>query len=539
MPAWKEIERDHQRLVSLRAVEEPLWLDLARMLEEDGGDLQIRNDTSRKRQDTYDSTPLYAKDDFVGGLFTEAMNPAERFFSYGIEDTDLEKWGPVADWLWRFADLTFATLDPASSNFYLQATPWLGDMAAFGPGFLWQEEDLATAGFIDLALPVREMYKAVDDAGETNRIHRAYYRDGAQLRERFGAQAPAARDDEHVKIVHALYRNPEYRPGALGQRGKAWVSCYASPDKPNFSVEKGYFEFPVHEIQWKRRGGRPWPTGPGHSALADMNMLDEMQRSIMVSTQFEAEPMFLVHDEDVMTAADIQPSGIIAGGMNGNGKENVKILGRGDNLHLPMAAVEQVRNQVRSAFKFSLLQIVNRPQMTLGEFMGWKEEKLRLLAPHLVCIHRGLASFISRRARIMMRQAQAGQRVLPPPPPELQNQPIKVKFVSPFAQVQKASKARNAIQVGNAAIALQPLKPDVGDVLNADNILRTISDGLAGDPGLVNDPKAVEQLRQQRAAAQQPDVQLGRDAQQASIVADVAHAQQAMTSAKQRGGKAA
>lgn len=529
MPAWRELEREHSALERTRALEETLWLELARLLEEDQGNLNIRPDTSRRRVDTYDSTPLYAKDDFVGGLFTEAMNPAERFFKFGLEDTELAKWGPVADWLWKAADIAFGTLDPSTSNFYLEATPWISDMAAFGPGFLQQEENL-TGGFIDRALPLRECYKGIDADGDTNRFHRKFYLDDRQAKKKFGDAAPSMTDGEQAVFINAIYQNPDYKPGVLDVRGKPWLSCYASPDKQNFSIEKGFFEFPVHEIAWKRRSGRPWPTGIGHKALADMNMLDEMQRSVVTALQFEAEPMFLVHDEDVMTAADIQPSAVIPGGMGTNGKKNVEVVERGENLHLPMQAVEQVRNQIREGFKFSLMQIVNRPQMTAAEFTGWKEEKLRVMAPHLVCIHRGLGGFVSRRAAILQRNGR-----FPQPPPELQNQRIKIGFVSPFDQAQKAAKARNALQVGNAAMGLRDLFPNIGDNINGDNLIRTVSDGLSGDPSLINDPRDVAQTRQQRAQQTAPDIALARGAQQAGIIADVAHAKQATTVAATRG----
>lgn len=530
MPDWREIEPYHTALEHSRALEETLWLELGRMLEEDGGDnLNIRPDTSRRRTDTYDSTPLYAKDDFVGGLFTEAMNPADRFFKFTLEDTELAKWGPVASWLWAAADITFGTLDPSTSNFYLEATPWLGDMAAFGPGFLQQDEK-PTGGFIDRALPLRECYKSVDGDGDMDRFHRAFYLNDRQAKQKFGDAAPSMTDGEQAKFVQAIYPNPDYRPGRLDVRGKPWLSCYASPDKQKFFVEKGYFELPVHEIAWRRRSGRPWPTGVGHKALADMNMLDEMQRSVITALQFEAEPMWLVHDEDVMTAADIQPNAVIAGGMTSNGKKNVEIAERGENLHFPLAAVENVRTQIREAFKFSLMQVINRPQMTAAEFTGWKEEKLRVMAPHLVCIHRGLGGFVSRRAAILQRNGR-----LPPPPPELQNQRIKIGFVSPFDQAQKAAKARNALQVGNAALTMQPLFPTIGDNINGDNLIRIVSDGLSGDPSLIFDPRDVAQTRQQRAQQTAPDIQLARGAQQAAIVADVAHAAQATTLAKTRG----
>jgi hypothetical protein len=80
--------------------------------------------------------------------------------------------------------------------------------------------------------------------------------------------------------------------------------------------------------------------------------------------------------------------------------------------------------------------------------------------------------------------------------------------VSPFAQVQKAAKARNAIQVGNAAMGLKELFPDIGDNISGDNLIRTVADGLSGDPSLIVDPRQVQQRRQVRAQQAQPDVEL-------------------------------
>jgi hypothetical protein len=530
MPVWSDIEKAHSTLQTERRREEPKWRDLQRLMSEDGENL----DPSTKgndEQDTFDSTPLYAKDDFVGGLFTDAVNPAERWFAYELEDKDLQKWGPVAQWLWDYADTVSGSLDPSVSTFYVEASPWFGDLAMIGNGFMWQEEYVGRNRLIERALPFREMYRGVDAAGETNRLHRQFKLNGQQAKEWFGDRAPQMRDDADALFVHAMYHNAGYLPGALGPRGKPWVSCYASPDKRDFSFETpGFFELPVHEIQWQRRGGRSWAIGPGHKALPDMRGLDEKSRAGLVALQFMAEPMLLTHDDSVLTAADIFPSNVIAGGMAENGKPLAQHLERGENMQYPLADIEKTRSAIREAFYFSLFQLVNRPQMTAQEFNGWSAEKLRILAPHLVCVHRGLASFLARRSGIMIRANK-----IRPAPPELQNQTVKVKFTSPFAQAQKATKARNAMTLGQSAIALQPLKSDVGDVLDVDSILRAVHDGTTGDPSFVRDPRIVQQIRDQRAQQQQQDQQIARAAAMSGVVADVAHASQAQSLAGTRG----
>lgn len=534
MVTFRDIESDHSHVRRLRAKEEPAWTEIALSLEEDGGEGWDPRSCDTRGRPSFDSTPLYAKDEFASGLFTEAMNPADRWVAVTIADKDLKKWGPVASWLDLYASTILSSFDASGSNFYVYAVPWLATAVSYGGGFQWQEENVG-AGITDLALPLRECFKDVDADGNTIRFHREFMLSGVQANKKFG-DAIECRPDEQILFVHALYHNPDYDPNRQGARFMRWISCYVSPDKRDFSRIGYYRELPAHEIEWQKTAGRAWARGRGHKARADMGMLDEVARSTLTAAQFGAEPMFLVHDEDVLTAADIQPNAIIAGGMAANtGKRNVEVLDRGDQLNVPLSIHQKTREAVREAFMFSLMQVVNRPQMTASEFLGWKEERLRIMAPNLVMIQRGLASYIRRRGSILWNMGRVA-----PPPPELQGHPLQLEFVSPFAQAQKLARARAKMQAVGNLMQIRELDPSAVDNANLDNITRGIIDGLTGDPDDMNDPRVVEQRRQARAQATAQDVELARGAQQASIVADVAHAQQAMTSAAARGkGKAA
>jgi transcriptional regulator with XRE-family HTH domain len=99
-----------------------------------------------------------------------------------------------------------------------------------------------------------------------------------------------------------------------------------------------------------------------------------------------------------------------------------------------------VRQAIREAFHFSLVQIANRPQMTARRVHGLERGK----APHpsaAPCLRASRA----RRLHQSPREIARAHGPLPPPPPELQNQSIQIEFVSPFVQVQKAAKAKNAL----------------------------------------------------------------------------------------------
>jgi hypothetical protein len=206
------------------------------------------------------------------------------------------------------------------------------------------------------------------------------------------------------------------------------------------------------------------------------------------------------------------------------------VLERKQQPVLSMQLSEQRRSAIRNAFLFSVLQLLNRPQMTATEFNGFSQQQLEQAAPNLVNIQAGgLSPFISRRYLILQRANQ-----LPPPPPELNGQRIDIAYVSPLAKAQKIGGARAALSFAQSVIALSEAFPEARDNVEIDAVVRKVHDGMTDDPGLVRDPRDVQKTREARAA-QQAMLQKLQMAQAAGgVIADVSHASQAASLATGR-----
>jgi hypothetical protein len=517
-------------LVDLRAPEQAPWGDIARIIRTDETNFSGTDSSAPAWDDVWDSTPLYAHDDFVGGLFGESVNPAERWMEFTIEDQDLAKWGPVQAWLWQEATRMYASLSPAVSGFYPEATAWFADGGAFGNGFIYQEEAPSMDRIVDQAMPLGQMFIDVDFDGTLNTVGRQFFLTGRQKKARFKDYAGNCDEKRRYKITHLVEPNEDWTPGKLGTKGMRFASTYVSEDDKDFETKGGYYELPYHWLAWTKQAGRVWARGPGHLARADMNMNNEMSRSSLVDAQFAAEPMILTRT-DKLSASDIRPRAILSGQMNEQGKPLMQFAQRGDNPLRAEDKLRQVRDQIREAFLFSLWAIVNRPQMTASEFLGWKEEKFRRLGPQLVRVHRGLASFVARRWRILSRAGQTA-----PPPKELQGRAIAIEFVSPLAKAQKAATGRSVLQwIGSLSeMAAATQRPEVLDIVNFDGSGRVLHDAMVGLPDVIHDQDTVQAMRQARAQAMQQRAQMEQMAQGAGIFADVAHASQAMTKSQER-----
>jgi hypothetical protein len=524
-----------ERKKSERGREEPAWRDIAAIADPDGQEFSPGERRDRDDVEVFDSTPIYAVDDFVGGMFGESMNPSERWGELTSGDDDLDKYGPVKKWLWDQMTDLYGTYSPTVCNFYSECTPWLGSTALYGNGFMYQEEWPERRIIIDKAVPIGESYIALDIAGNLCEFDRAFTLTGAQMKQKFGNLAAAAREEQRYTVIHSVCENYDFRQGMLGDRGMRFASTYVCEELRDFRRDKGYYEMPYHPLFWKKRSGRAWAAGPGHNARADMNMNNEIERTNMVAAQFDAEPLMLTHDDAAVSVDDIVPNAVLSGTMSAQGKRLLEYMERKSKpQHAEMKAKER-KDAIRTAFLYGVMQILaNRPQMTATEFLGLKAEKLKLAGPYLVRIQQGLAGHVARRFAILNRAGQTR-----PPPPELQGRPLAVKFVSPLAKAQEAATGSGVLQW---ITSLGQMSTATGDPRylqspDPDEVSRVLHNAMVKLPSVIRDQKVIDAERAATAKQVAQQQQIEQASQLASINADVAHANQAQTLSKARGAK--
>jgi hypothetical protein len=513
----------HGRMKEIRAVEEPHWREIAAYIRPDDRDFDAHVQRRRDDSPIFDISPLLALDDFEGGFFTNATNPQNRWMELSTGDEDLDKFQPVKAWLWRRSNNVLASFSPAVSPFYAEAPDWYAHIGAFGWGGFYCEEIIGQGAFNDRAIPINESFIDRNAAGRVDTYHREFSLTGRQAKNKFKDNAAIGkmRDEDRAVFVHGVWPNPEFRPGKLGPMGMPFVAGYVSPDLRDFYRQDGYYEFPYGCPGWKRRSGRPYPTGPGHTARADIVMVNEMERSNLVAAQFSAEPALLAHDKSKVLAADVEPNAILYGTINPeNGKPILSTLERHQNLPVSVEMAEQKRNVIRQAFRWGLSQLIAQ------------RLDLQLMGPGLVRVQsEGLSVLVARRYNMLDR---AGLFDGDPPPQELVGKPIAIKYVSPLAKMMKVSEAQGTMQFINALLPLGQARPDIWDGVNLDNAVIVVHDGFTSDPSLLTDPRQRDAVRAQRAAQQEAFAKLQAAEQAANIHATVAHANQAQTLSTQR-----
>ena len=81
-------------------------------------------------------------------------------------------------------------------------------------------------------------------------------------------------------MVHAIVPNTGFIPGAIGTKGKKWLSLWWETSRrvdEDFLHEGGYDYFPVMVPRWQVTGVDCYGSSPGMKALADVRALQHLE----------------------------------------------------------------------------------------------------------------------------------------------------------------------------------------------------------------------------------------------------------------------
>ena len=156
-----------------------------------------------------------------------------------------------------------------------------------------------------------------------------------------------------------------------------------------------------------------------------------------------------------------------------------------------------------------MLSNLDRRQITAREIEERHEEKLLALGPVLEQINQDLLDPLTDIAfNIHLRQ-----RLLPPPPPELQGMELKVEYISVMAQAQKMLGVSSVERFTQFVGGLAQVDQGVLRKIKADQIVDVYGEMLSVPPSIVRTDEEVQQIIQAEQAQQMQQMQMQQQMQ--------------------------
>jgi hypothetical protein len=525
-----QISYHRRRLTSLKSVRSPwedLWRSLGDYIEPSRIRLSLKPEGSRSRSKIVDSSGTFAYRTLKSGMHSGLTSPARPWFKLASFDDDLTEYGPVKEYL--------ATVERRmrevyqGSNIYNAFHTGYGDLGQFGQsvGILVEHGENVVRM---MQLTHGRFWIARDDEGRATTLYREFQWSVERVVGRFGYKncsqtVRTAYDngnyDDLVRVCHAIEPRMNRDPGKLDRRNKPFLSNYWEDEtrssEHKLLEESGFDENPIVAPPWEISEDENYAVSPGHVAIGDVKMLQKMQLRKMEAIDKKVRPPMtgptsMMNNPasllpGAITYADVQTSG---GGFRPAMDVNLSIA----ELMNDMAETRQRIDRAWYADLFLMLSNMEGVQPRNDfEIAERKEEKLLALGPVLENVYAGqLEPVIDRTFNILNRRKQ-----LPPPPPELENQPIKIEYISMLAQAQKAVATGSLERLSGYIGNLAAVKPDVLDKFDADQAVDEYAEMIGAPPSVITSDDKVAEIRSQRAQQQQA-------AQQAEAAASMAPA---------------
>jgi hypothetical protein len=471
------------------------------------------NQGGQKHQDIYDNTPLYSVRVLTAGLQAGVTSAARPWFRLRTPYADLNERPAVKSWL----DLVEKRMRDifAQSNTYRTFRMLYKQLAIFGTAgsvMLPDYEDVIR----HYPMAIGEFGLGLNGRGAVDTLYREFDMNVGQMVQRFGYKNCSLTvrnlyDNRNLTawlpVLHAIEPRRERDPLKTDNKNMPYSSCYMELNgdaEGKFLRESGMRQFRALTPRWElENASDAFGSSPGMEALGDTKQLQHQQFRKSQGIDYMTKPPLQIPSAQMMQGINTAPGAANPVDAVGTGIKSLwDVQLRLDHL---LQDIQDVRYRCKRAFYEDLFMFMSSAERSGGvqppsprEVAERHEEKLIMLGPVLESLHDELLS-----PKIEMTFAdmlEAG--LVPPPPREMNGMPLTIQFVSLLAQAQRLVGLGAVDRLVGTLITIAPIKPDILDKLDTDQLVDVYSDMLGTDPSLVVADENVALIREQRQQSQ-------------------------------------
>ena len=463
-----------------------------------------------------DGAPAQYARTLSSGMSSGLTSPARPWFRLGLENVMGETSASVKIWLEDVERILLSIF--AKSNIYDAFQQTYQELGMFGTGAFGIYEDFDTV-IRCRSYTIGEYYLATDYTGRVNSFARQFWMTVDQVVSEYGWDNcssnvqnayNANNRDQYVLIYNLVEPNLAQIPGMANFKGMKFRSVTWEAQAVSRKALKmsGYNEFPVMGPRWETTTTADvYGVGPGWYGLGAIKGLYRMKKDLYLITNKIADPP-VVLDAGIEGQANMLPGGITrSSSATPNAGARAAYQIGGDPVTPIRNLIFETKQEIASCFYADLfLMMVNNEKndMTAREVVERHEEKMLMLGPVLARVQSDMLNpAIDRTFAIALR---AG--LIPPPPPEIEGQPLKVEYISLLAQAQKLIATLAIEQEVSFVGGMAAVFPTVVDNIDQDEAVREHAAALGAPKRLIRSAEQVAAIREERAKQQQATAQM-------------------------------
>jgi hypothetical protein len=466
----------------------------------------------KKNRAIYDSTALIALPRFAAVMESLLTPRGSKWHVLAPLESALRRDRSVQLWMEEVNSILFRYRDSPAANFAGQNGQNYLALGAVGTSTMFIDALDKSPGLRYKAIHLGEIYFFENHQGIIDKAIRRFSLSARQAAQKFGRgvlpkaiqdKVGTPRQEDKFQFLHCVVPRSDVDTARVDYKGMPYASYYIALDAKELLREGGYQTFPFAIGRYTQAPGEVYGRSVAMEALPAVKTLNEEKKTVLRQGQKTVDPVYLVHDDGIVSTTTSKPGGVISGGVNAAGKALVHVLPTG-NLVAGEKMMELERATINDAFLVTLFQILTEnPQMTATEVLERVREKGILTSPTVGRQETEyLGPMIDRELDVLSRQG-----LLPPMPPALREAGggYKIEYNSPLSRARRAEEATGFLRWSETLlkISVDSQDPEVLDWVDIDAAAPELGDMLAVPIRFVRTAEAVAARRDARSQAQQ------------------------------------
>jgi hypothetical protein len=504
----KQLKDNLSRLMEKRSNWESHWQEVADLMLPRKAEITKERARGDKRHtQIFDATSVHALELLAASLHGMLTSSANRWFSLRFKETQLNDSDEAKEWL---EDSTQRMYDVISkSNFQQEIFECYHDLIAFGTSCLMIEEDQEDVLNFS-ARHIKEIYIQENKKGYVDTLYRRFKMPAQAAVSKFGFEN-VSRDIQNIAnknpfddidLVHVVRPRAEYDPNKKDKKNMPYQSVYFEYGSGHIISIGGFLEHPYVIPRYLKASTEQYGRSPGMNALPDVKVLNKMVENSLKAAAKQIDPPLLIPDDGMLAPIRMSPGSINY--YRSGSRDRIEPLNINANTSITINNENQRRDAINKMFHIDQLVVTENRNMTATEVIQRQEEKMRILGPVLGRLQSELLSpLITRVFNILLRNGLFMQS-----PDILQQQELKIEFVSPMALAQRGQELQSLMRGLEIFGSLAQTMP-VMDYIDENGLVKQIISILGLPAKVIKSDAEVEQIRSDRAEqeAQQMEMQ--------------------------------
>jgi len=535
------LKSEYNFLKSERAALDTVFDELRRTVMPNAGDFFNHDSPGIEEvpDDMYDSLPSWAAEQLANGIFSNLTPDDDRWMRLVPVHTpyqDLHRRHKI--YLQDVMDTLYHHWSLPDSGFYTGLYEADREAVVFGTGVLFQERNLEDRTLRHTPFPLGSCFVKQNASGRVDTMYRRFKWSLRRIIQEWGEDALPRTLKEKLQntikkeealtveyeVVHTVKPRKDVNFPVRGVSTiKPFYSFYWLPSE-DATVHEGTFDiFPYNVGRWTKMPGHTYGRSPGIVALADIRLLNAMNRDLISYSQMNLFTPLVMEEDGFLPPIEYVPGATI---LKTPGVEDPKQLPVGGRFEITLEMMDQKREQITRAFYMDfLLRQQKKARQTTFEVSDERQQMLQQLGPIFGQWKKDFVTPLVQGSFFHLTD----MGVLPEPPADFKDVKLKVSYQGAAAKAQLAVKADNNTRYIQDMVPLLQIDPKIIRKVDFNALADVHADYRDVDPRILKSDDQVEKEIAEEQAQQQAITQTQIASEAAGAAKDVASAQQILS----------